>query len=82
MGGVETLVITDNNSDRLVYLVLIIAAAIIIGNLINMVIRYKRGKQLKAVIHKIKKRHEQLQVEYGKREVAENAKRHHNRADG
>lgn len=53
MSGVETLVMPDNNSDKLLCLFLIIASSIIVGNLINIGIRYQRGRQLKAVAVKV-----------------------------
>lgn len=53
MSGIKTLVIPDNNLNRLIWLCLIIAAAIIIGNFINIGIRYQRGRQLKAIAAKV-----------------------------
>lgn len=53
MSGVETLLMPDNNSDKLLCLFLIIASSIIVGNLINIGIRYQRGRQLKAVAVKV-----------------------------
>lgn len=53
MSGFKTLLMPDNNSDKLLCLFLIIASAIIVGNLINIGIRYQRGRQLKAVAVKV-----------------------------
>lgn len=75
MGGIETLVIPDNNPSGLGYIFLIIAVGIIIVNLINAQILKARKKRLEDVREKIIRRHEQLEMEYSKKEAQIHAKR-------
>lgn len=75
MENVKTLIIQDNNPDLLLFLAAIIAVVLIVVNLIGIYMKKKRKQRLEETKQKIIKRHEQLEIEFSRKEAEQNAKK-------